>query len=633
MSAAPDPLEKKSIVFENGTAAEVVTVAQAREADEILRTLEISETQAAILVGGSKSSFQSRLHNRLLDLISRGVAQAALACDTLILDNGTREGVSAIVGQGVADRGRRSMLVGVLPAQKAGETGEPVRLDASALDPNHTHFVLLEGEKGLSPAQLMSNLAEKATENKDWIFTILVGGELEGDSLDLALETVRRGWPLIVIEDSGPLADEIVKLKKEIQTVENRTGRIWKAINSLSSINNRLTNLQETNPRLYEIISDGQIIVIGAGFDAIQLRNMIKGIFTNPPEENILWTAWQRFAEYDLNSVRHRKQWRWLKNVPLVLGVTSTLVVLVYSAAEIDPNTFTGELTNRLWMDSYVGFMNLLSTIRRNPVLDLIFRFAIILLPIVTSLILGIETRLKLGSKYILLRGAAEAVKRGIYSYRILNKRVKGSAETILPYNEQTLATHLSNISKMLLESDVNESAFTPYQGSIPPNMFGAEAYDDGFSLLDPETYIKIRVGDQLEFYTLRTNQYEKRIRQLQYLMLIFGGLGTFLAAIGAQYWLPLTAGIVAAATAFLEYQQLEQILTKYNLTRSSLENARANWLALPENERYQDKNIQKLVRDVEAILESENQGWVQYVNQVQEEGQGGTGEPVEAVE
>jgi hypothetical protein len=153
--------------------------------------------------------------------------------------------------------------------------------------------------------------------------------------------------------------------------------------------------------------------------------------------------------------------------------------------------------------------------------------------------------------------------------------------------------------------------------------MFGAEAYDDGFSPLDPETYAKIRVGDQLKFYTLRTNQYEKRIRRLQYLMLIFGGLGTFLAAVGAQYWLPFTAAIVSAATAYLEYQQLEQILTKYNLTKSSLENARANWLALPESERFEDKNVQRLVRDVEATLESENQGWVQYVNQVQEEGQG----------
>ena len=51
-----------------------------------------------------------------------------------------------------------------------------------------------------------------------------------------------------------------------------------------------------------------------------QLRNLIKGLF-QPPREKILWTAWQRFAEYDTNSIRHRDAWRRLKNVPLYLGV------------------------------------------------------------------------------------------------------------------------------------------------------------------------------------------------------------------------------------------------------------------------------------------------------------------------
>ena len=69
-----------------------------------------------------------------------------------------------------------------------------------------------------------------------------------------------------------------------------------------------------------------------------------------------------------------------------------------------------------------------------------------------------------------------------------------GEGETIVgQYNRQMLATHLAKISKYLSESDVNEAAFTPYEGRIPPNMFGAEAYDDGFSPLDPETYLKIR--------------------------------------------------------------------------------------------------------------------------------------------
>ena len=261
------------------------------------------------------------------------------------------------------------------------------------------------------------------------------------------------------------------------------------------------------------------------------------------------------------------------------------------------------------------------SFISTRPWLDLPLRIIIILLPIVVATILSAETRSKPGSKYLVLRGAAEAVKRGIYSFRVLKGRVsdKDNPAGLPPYDEKGLATHLGNVSKVLTDSDVNEAAFIPYGGPIPPNMFGTEAYDDGFSALNPETYVRVRVGDQLRFYTLKTNQYEKDIRRLQRWMLIFGAVGTFLAAVGMQYWLPLTAAIVSMVTAFLEYQQLEQILTKYNLTKSSLETIQANWLAQPEKNRIQDKNVQDLVREVEATLESENQGWVQYIQQAQE--------------
>lgn len=629
MSATAEPYERRSVLLQGGRTAEMLSVRQEMDTVTVLKALEIPEMGAAIIVTGNTKPFPPPLENRLMDLLGRGVAQAAVESNAILIDDGTKEGVSAIVGQGVADRGGKSKLIGVLPQGKSAGVESPA--GEQELDPNHTHFIRDEQEKDVSQAVTMSRLAEVASCNKDWILTILVGGEMEGASLDMVLQAVRRGWQLLVIEGSGPLADEITRLKREAQKVEKRTGRTWKYAKTFFS-SNPLTSLRETNPRLYEILSDGKIIIIGTSFDAIQLRNLIKGIFTHPPKENILWTAWQKFAEYDKNSGRHRSHYHWLKNVPLVLGVLSTVLVLIYSVpmgvslmAEGDPSQLGGNLAgevarSQLWANWYVTFMGGLATLRLNPYVDLFFRFVIILLPISITIIMGIETRLKLGSKYILLRGAAEAVKRGIYSYRVLENREGNTPELLLPYNRQMLATHLAKISKYLSESDVNEAAFTPYEGRIPPNMFGAEAYDDGFSPLDPETYLKIRVGDQLKFYTKRTMQYEKRIRRLQTSMLIFGGIGTFLAAVGAQYWLPFSAAIVSAATAYLEYQQLEQILTKYNLTKASLETARANWLALSDEER--PKNIQRLVREVEAILESENQGWVQFVSQVQE-GQG----------
>jgi hypothetical protein len=418
----------------------------------------------------------------------------------------------------------------------------------------------------------------------------------------------------VVLEGSGRLADKIVHLWKRKVSVEKRTGRLWKLLNQLPGFAGLLA-LRIDDPHLAEVIYDGNIIVFPKKGDAVQLRDAIKNLIAPPaaPHEDLLWLAWKRFAEYDLNSTRHRDNWYNLKNVPLILGILSTLFVLIYSSSGAQ---LISEGQSTLWGNIYNSFMVWLNGIQTQPVLDLIFRFLIILLPITTSIILGIETRFKLGSKYILLRGAAEAIKRGIYSYRALNK-IK-TPPNHLPSSQAELADHIEKVSKILLDSDVKEAAFKPYLGSIPPDMYGAEAYDDGRTDMTPEEYIRVRIADQLQFYNLRTNQYEHRLRRLQILILVLGGLGTFLAAIGAQYWIPLTAVIVSSITAFLEYRQIEPILVKYNLTKASLENVRNWWQTLP-SEQKNDNNTYKLVQEVEAILESENQGWVQYVKQAQE--------------
>ena len=413
MSDEPKPFKMTSIAFENGKSAEELQLNQPLEASVILRNFRIQKSKAAFLVCGTKTPFGSQLRNRLLDLLSRGFAQAALENEAVIIDEGVEEGVGELTGQGVADRGRNSMLIGIMAKKKESQEEDPSTGTVQNRDQNHTHFVVTEEDWPNWQAETMCQLAEAVThtnaDNNKHILTLLVGGELRGSALEISLENVRRKWPLLVIEGSGPLAAKIIRYKKYQQTVAKRTGQIWKWIYNLSG-GNRLSRLRTTDPRLFEIISDGNISVISKDSDADQLRQLIKDLFADPRKEDVLWTAWQRFAEYDLNSTRHRDQWRRLKNIPLVLGVLSTLIVLIYSAT--DTNLVIEGSQSSIWVNAYSSFMQSLAGLKANPVLDLIFRFTIILLPLTTSLILAVETRLKLGSKYILLRGAAEAVKR-----------------------------------------------------------------------------------------------------------------------------------------------------------------------------------------------------------------------------
>ena len=96
------------------------------------------------------------------------------------------------------------------------------------------------------------------------------------------------------------------------------------------------------------------------------------------------------------------------------------------------------------------------------------------------------------------------------------------------------------------------------------------------------------------------------------WLIYIFGGVGTFLAAVRLELWIALTTALAAAFTTFLEYRQVENTLIKYNQAETNLANVQTWWMALPAEEQTDPKNIDKLVGYTEKILQDEHTGWAQ---------------------
>jgi hypothetical protein len=212
-----DKYKKTEITFPNGNRAQLVTVPAGAEAADILDALGIEQPEALIMITGGAASLDrdmkanDELRSRLVQLFSRGVARAAVDVGALIIDGGMHSGAMALMGQGVADRGRKSVLLGVAPAGRVTYPGGPAEgsIEYSApLDPNHSHFVLVESDEWGGETGTMFELA-KALGKEIPVVTMLVGGELDGIAKDEVLHSVRQGWPIIVIEGSGRLADEI----------------------------------------------------------------------------------------------------------------------------------------------------------------------------------------------------------------------------------------------------------------------------------------------------------------------------------------------------------------------------------------------------------------------------------------
>jgi len=149
----------------------------------------------------------------------------------LIIDGGTQSGVMAMMGVAVARSPGTSRLLGIAPEGKithpeiAGST--PIS-DGAPLEPNHSHFVLVESAEWGGETGKMLEVARAF--NTPVVAILVNGGAIAADE---ALQSVRNGWQLLVVEGSGRFADELSAAVRDGQSARSvevneiaRSGRV-----------------------------------------------------------------------------------------------------------------------------------------------------------------------------------------------------------------------------------------------------------------------------------------------------------------------------------------------------------------------------------------------------------------------
>jgi hypothetical protein len=572
-------ISKQVIEFANNQSAILALCPAGTKAADIIQSLEIAPPQAVILSIGSADDLDQALLPRLTQLYGRGIAKAARDAKALILDGGTQAGVMQLMGEAVAAQGYQTTLIGVAPKGMITYPGSEVT-SGTQLEPNHSHFVIVEGsEWGSETSTLLNLFSCFSTRNGDTdartlndqkhrtqavskipAVAILAGG---GSVARVeALRVVRQNIPLIVIEGSGDLADEIAIAYKE-------------------------KGSEIDDPFMAEVIADGDL-------HFHLLSNSVKGIerliVRELGNDKVLFQAWETFANYDLNATRQQKRFDKLQQSLIVLGLCSVALVVLQQVfaprdAQGDLLPATLNVAGFWWWSVY---------------------YLLILIPIVLTILVTAANRFKQGNKWLLLRAGAEAIKREIFRYRT-------RALTYETNGEQQLAKAMEDITRRTMRTEVNQSALVQYdkQKGFPPYFYIGTG-DDGFGYLSPDRYVEVRLIDQLNFFQRKTVRLEKQLRRLYWLTFIIGGIGTFLAAIGMQAWVALTTSLVAAFGTYLGYRQTESTLTKYNQTATDLANVKAWWEALTSEEQAKKINIDSLVNHTEQILQTELDGWVQ---------------------
>jgi len=600
-------ITKQTVSFQNDMNATVVLPTATAKVEDIISALSIPPYKAVILNLGGADSIDDALIPRLAQLFGRGIAKAAAEANAVVIDGGTQSGVIALMGEGVAGRGNKSTLVGIAPLSKVSYP-ETTSATGTRLEPNHSHFVLVEGNDWGNETAMMFQLVSALINNKVVVtsnepkpakpdapkavvkvpcLAVLVGGG--SIAKNEVLRAVRQNIPLIVVEGSGKLADEIAVAWKNKQTLPD-------------------------DPVMAEIIAEGDI-------QLHQVNNSVKGIerliIRELGIDNVLMQAWETFADYDLNANLQQKRFDRLQLAIILLGVVGTALVVIQQV--FAPRDQSNDLlaVTELWKGKNYRWW--------------IIYHLLILTPILLTVLVAASNRFKQGSKWLLLRAGAESIKREIFRYRTRAMYYKQHAE-------QQLAQRIEAITQRTMRTEVNVSSLKPYNkdNGFPPHMFAAKGGDDGFSYLTPDRYVEVRLGDQLNFFQRKALRLERQFRGLYWLTFIIGGLGTYVAAIGLQAWIALTTSLVAAIGTYLGYRQTENTLTKYNQAATDLSNVRAWWNALSAEEQADPINIDSLVEHTEQVLQSELDGWIQQMQNALAElrkGQGLSGEREEKKE
>jgi hypothetical protein len=142
-------------------------------------------------------------------LFSEVLAPLAQELGLIVADGGTDAGVMRLMGQGREEISGTFPLVGVSPdgLVKLPDDGN-ISTELTDLESHHTHFFLVPGDQWGDESRWLARIASQIAGDYPSVTVLINGGSI---ALVDAIENLKVHRPLIVIQGSGRLADEIAE--------------------------------------------------------------------------------------------------------------------------------------------------------------------------------------------------------------------------------------------------------------------------------------------------------------------------------------------------------------------------------------------------------------------------------------
>lgn len=189
-----------------------VQVGLVEQTDDVVQFLDetgLDEPRMTLVIVGGASGLDDDQQTQLDGLFHRVLAPLAQDMQLYVVDGGTDAGVMRLMGQARTAINGDFPLIGVAPRSLVNLPDQPVaHPDASTLEPNHTHCMLVPGERWGDESPWIAEIATHLSGGHESMTILINGGSV---TVQDAYASVAEGREIVIIAGTGRIADDIVQ--------------------------------------------------------------------------------------------------------------------------------------------------------------------------------------------------------------------------------------------------------------------------------------------------------------------------------------------------------------------------------------------------------------------------------------
>ncbi len=248
-----------NITFSNGQIAQAIRVHEPAQLSKALSKIDLEGPRPILVVVGGASNISEASLQSMQKFFVEVLAPIVESLGAYVVDGGTDVGVMQLMGQARAQTGCTFPLIGVATDGKIAlpnQINSPA--DSTPLEPNHTHFILIPGEKWGDESPWMVRVATVLAAGDPSVTVLLNGGEI---TFQDALCNVIAGRLVLVVAGTGRTADKLA-----------------------SALHGEPTN----DERCKQLVESGLLQDINIQDDFSLLAQLIQGLLSSQNQQNLL---------------------------------------------------------------------------------------------------------------------------------------------------------------------------------------------------------------------------------------------------------------------------------------------------------------------------------------------------------